>query len=240
MSTKIEWCDETINPIVGCTKISEGCQNCYAEKMAWRLKCMGHPQYQDVVDENGWTGKIGFDLDKIERLPMPRKGKRFFVVSMGDIFNKDVSDNQRDQVFYCLRFRPRHTNIILTKRPGHMKRYFEGCRERGVPVLFWESHGLKLWKGVTVENNEMGFFRLAILKKIPAAIKFVSVEPMLERVDFENHLSWLDWVIVGPETGPWARECKPEWIESLYEQCKAAGVPFFDKRKDYLVREFPK
>lgn len=82
--TKIEWCHETINPIVGCSKVSEGCQNCYAEKMAWRLKCMGNPKYQDVVDHNGWTGEIAGDMSVFDKLP--KKPKKIFISSMGDLF----------------------------------------------------------------------------------------------------------------------------------------------------------
>ena len=233
--TKIEWCDITINPIVGCTKISAGCQNCYAEKMAWRLKCMGIPKYQDVVDKNGWTGNIGVDMSVFHKLPF--KEKKVFVVSMGDLFHDHVALDMLNLIYWAMREYPWHTYILLTKRPERMA---------GV-VGRWTQNGKyinpNVWLGVTAENQKRADERIPILLQVPAAVRFISVEPMLAPVEFDQFWSVLgvgiDWVIAGPETGPGARPCKPEWIASLYEQCQDAGVPFFDKSKNYIVREFP-
>lgn len=244
MPTKIEWCDETINPVVGCSKISDGCLNCYAEKMAWRLNRMGHPKYQDVVDKNGWTGKHHADLNPFHELP--KKPKKVFVISMGDLFHENLRDSTIDFIFYAMRGYPQHTYMLLTKRPERMAFYFKKrvsleCIQ-GIP---------NLWLGVTVESPKY-LNRIDVLLKIQAEIHFVSIEPMLAYMGISKYLhqppckdgaerSLLDWVIAGPETGPGKRECKPEWIRSLYEQCQDANVPFFDKtKKEWLAREFPK
>lgn len=276
MTTKIEWCDETINPIVGCSKISEGCRNCYAEKMAWRLKCMGIPKYQNVVDRDGWTEKIGTDMSVFDRLP--QKPSKIFIGSMGDIFFERVFLSEIYEVLDKIKLNKDHTFMILTKRRFDklLKLYESAPRFIGIP---------NLWLGVTAENQRRADERIPVLLQIPAAVRFVSVEPMLGPVDlspffpllecgecgkhcaFENETCpncgasdeslmdnelrstlddyhygpSVDWVIAGPETGPGARPCDPKWIEDLYEQCKAAGVPFFDKRKTgWLAREFPK
>ncbi len=253
--SKIEWTDITINPIVGCTKISEGCQYCYAEKMAYRLKCMGISKYQDVVDKNGWTGKIGVDFSETFN-KLPKKPKKIFVSSMGDLFHENVKHDWIRRVLVETIAYPQHIYILLTKRPERMKHIVVGYEDVLQP---------NLWLGVTAENQKRADERIPILLQIPAAVRFVSVEPMLGPVDLTNlniqnitkidslngdhgiyKPMWfngqkLDQVICGPETGPKARPCKPKWIEGLYEQCKSAGVPFFDKRKTgWLAREFPK
>ena len=231
--TKIEWCHETINPIVGCSKVSEGCQNCYAEKMAWRLKCMGNPKYQDVVDHNGWTGEIAGDMNQFHSLP--KKPRKVFVVSMGDLFNENVRDQAVDMIFYAMRDYPQHTYMLLTKRPDRMnyflkKRISQSCL-KGIP---------NLWLGITAENQKRYDERWPILSKIPAAVKFVSLEPALERINIDIFAPWPDWVIWGPETGPGKRPFKDEWALSVYEQCQEKGIPFFDKtKKNWLAREFP-
>ena len=236
MMSKIEWCDITINPIVGCTKISEGCQNCYAEKMAYRLKCSGIRKYQDVVDKDGWTGKIG--VDKTALMMLPGKPKKIFISSMGDFFHNNVGVLTMDLVFKIVKLNPQHTFIFLTKRI-----------ERVLDLFHPKKYLPNLWLGVTAENQKRADERIPVLLQIPAAVRLVSVEPMLERVDLE--IPWgqgigdliienLNWVICGPETGPKARPCKTEWIEDLYHQCKSAGVPFFDKRKTgWIAREYP-
>ena len=239
--TKIEWANYTINPIVGCSKISEGCLNCYAEKMAWRLKCMGIPKYQDVVDKNGWTGKIGVDMSVFDKLP--KTPKKIFVTSMGDLFHENVTDKQIDNVFAQIAydqcwplaglFNERlHTYLLLTKRPGRIL-------NAGHPEHFarWPN----IWLGVTAENQKRYDERWSILSKIPAAVKFVSIEPALEYVNIDIFTPWPDWVIWGPETGPGKRPCNPKWAKKTYELCKDANIPFFDKsKKNWLAREFPR
>jgi len=242
MPTKIEWCDYTINPVVGCSKISEGCQNCYAETMAWRLKCMGIPKYQDVVDENGWTGQVGVDMSVFDGLP--KKPKKIFISSMGDLFHSAVPDDVRVEIFKKISQLENHIFMILTKRPNRMLTFFATEHSK------FNMAG-NCWFGVTVESPEY-LHRISVLLKFRATVLFVSIEPMLQYMDIYEYLYWLpcldgrdrsllNWVIAGPETGPGKRECKPEWIEDLFQQCSEAGVPFFDKRKsNYLTREFPK
>ena len=254
MATKIDWADETWNPITGCTPISEGCQNCYAKRMANRLR--GRFGYPD--DE---PFSVTFHIEKLNKPLKWKKPRKIFVCSMGDLFHDDVETWELDRIFDRVLYDgiSHHTWMILTKRPRRMMGYFQYLDDM-------QSSFDNVWLGVTAENQKRADERIPILLQIPAAVRFVSVEPMLgpinlrwvmyaheatgetyrqylERKGSYNQyeaLRQLDWVIAGPETGPGARECKPEWIESLYEQCRAAGVPFFDKRKDYLVREFPR
>lgn len=230
--TKIEWCDESWNPITGCSPISAGCNNCYARRMANRLKGrFGYPANDPF--------KITFHPDRLDQPLKWKKPRQIFVCSMGDLFHEEIEDHQINSIFLRMVNIDWHTYMILTKRPERMKDFISiGTGWRGMME--------NIWFGVTAENQQTADDRIPILLQTPAAVRFVSVEPMLERVNpFSgkyldiNNPQWIDWVICGPETGPGARECKPEWIESLYEQCKAAGVPFFDKRKNYLAREFP-
>lgn len=262
MSTKIEWTQETWNPVVGCSKVSEGCRNCYAETMARRLKGMGLPQYQDVVDERGWTGKIATVPDALEKPLRWRKPRRVFVGSMTDLFHEKVPTNYIGAVLGKMAECPQHTFQILTKRPRRMEEL----------LGFWwgpeVSRGLlnHVWLGVTVENQKAAGERIPYLLQTPAAMRFVSVEPMLGSVDLELHLGdcadcgnfgsfemgfnrpgtgtdlclacgkdygpGLDWVIIGCESGPKRRPCRLEWVRDLVRQCKAAGIAVFVKQLD--------
>ncbi|HUT44504.1 MAG TPA: DUF5131 family protein, partial [Desulfobacterales bacterium] len=215
--SKIPWCDITINPIVGCTKISAGCQNCYAEKMAWRLKCMGIPKYQDVVDENGWTGKIGFDFSCSDKIPRSLKSpKRIFIGSMCDIFHPNVPTEIIKNVLKATlhTYFLHHTFMFLTKRPERMA---EIIKKDWGP-----------WLGVTVEHPDY-LWRIDELLKIPAAVRFISVEPMLAPVEFDQFWGALgvgiDWVVIGCESGPRRRSIPIKYIEDLVAQCDDAGVP---------------
>lgn len=267
MTTKIEWCDLTINPIVGCSKISPGCKNCYAEKMAYRLKCMGIPKYQNVVDKNGWTGEIGVDFSCFNNLP--KKPKRIFVGSMGDLFHENVHESWIDEIFKKIGFEYiQHTFIILTKRPKKAKLYFERLFKYNKKIY------PNVWIGITCENQETADERIPVLLQIPAQVWFVSGEPMLEKINIKRFLhpefdicepvcpeyndcdpaeclkfcGWkgIDWVICGAETGPGKRPMDIEWAYDLQNQCDAAGVPFFFKKDsngnfpEGFSREFPK
>ncbi len=236
--TKIEWCDATWSPITGCTPISEGCQNCYARRMANRLQGrFGYPAKPNQFD-------VTFHPDRLNQPSKWKKPKRIFVCSMGDLFHKDVTDKQIDSIFTQMAYdqswplsglfnKQIHTFLLLTKRPERIL--------SGHPEFFarWPN----IWFGVTAENQKRYDERWTIASQIPAAVKFVSIEPALEYVSIiknqDTPTPWPGWVIWGPETGPGKRPFKPEWAERTYELCKAAGVPFFDKRKDYLAREFP-
>lgn len=244
MPTKIQWADETWNPITGCSKISDGCKNCYAERMAKRL-----------------AGRFGYPADEPfrptlhpDRLNDPRKWKkhrRVFVCSMSDLFHEEVPNEWRIKVFNAMAtdiFLPcKHTYLILTKRPENMKRFFDLNTKVGDPVP-WPN----VWLGVTAENQEQYDKRIPLLLQIPAAVRFVSIEPMLGPIDVKKWLfhddcdhydcdgdcpvglnppfAGIDWVICGGESGPGARPVHPDWVRSLRDQCQAAGVPFFFKQ----------
>lgn len=210
-SSRIEWTNATWNPITGCTKVSQGCKHCYAETLAQRLKAMGTPGYED-----------GFNVSlHPERLEQPLRRKKptiYFVNSMSDLFHENVPDRFIDRIFEVIQKTPQHTYQILTKREGRMSDY---CRGRELPS--------NVWLGVSVENRRQGVPRIDYLRQIPVAIRFLSVEPLLE--DLGNlDLSGIHWVIVGGESGPKARPMDPEWVERIQEQCDAADVAFFFKQ----------
>lgn len=210
-TSKIEWTEQTWNPVVGCTKISAGCKHCYAETLARRLRAMGTPGYEN-----------GFALTLLpERLEEPLRRKKptvYFVNSMSDLFHDKVPDTYIEQIVDVMRRTPNHSYQVLTKRAARMARFF---RDRAVPD--------NVWLGVSVENQRHGVPRIDYLRTIRARIRFLSVEPLLEDVG-ELNLTDIHWVIVGGESGPKARPMAPEWAESVHLQCKAQGVAFFFKQ----------
>jgi protein gp37 len=223
MPTKIEWCDETWNPITGCTPVSEGCEHCYAQRMAHRLA---------YIPKSGYSS-FGVQLWK-NRLDIPmswRKPRMIFVCSMGDIFHDDVWYDWIEAVFQTIANAGQHTYLFLTKRPENMRSFFRNCED-------WRaSEWPHVWLGVTAENQQRADERIPILLDIPAALHFVSVEPMLGPVSISRWLPSpealdhrLDWVICGGETGQKARQCEPSWVRSLSDQCHNAGVPYFAKK----------
>lgn len=213
MSThsKIEWTEQTWNPTVGCTKISPGCKNCYAETMAKRLQAMGMHGYEN-----------GFRLTLMpERLAEPlerRKPTMYFVNSMSDLFHDRVPFDYIHRVFDVMARAHHHTFQVLTKRAERMADF---CRGKAVPP--------NVWLGVSVENKKHGLPRIGVLREIDATIRFLSIEPLLE------HLGALDlrdihWVIVGGESGARARPMRPEWVDGIKRQCDEVGVAFFFKQ----------
>lgn len=210
-TSRIEWTEQTWNPTIGCTKISEGCKNCYAEAMAHRLQAMGTPGYEN-----------GFTLTLIpQRLNDPLKRKKpttFFVNSMSDLFHHKIPDEHIEAVFSVIQQTPQHTYQILTKRATRMERFF---RSRTVPT--------NAWLGVSVENKKQGVPRIKYLRKVSAKVRFLSVEPLLENVG-EIDLTDIHWVIVGGESGPKARPMKEEWVDSIRTQCEEQQVAFFFKQ----------
>ena len=210
-TSKIEWTEQTWNPTVGCTKISAGCKHCYAESMAKRLQAMGTPGYEN-----------GFQLALLpQRLDDPKRRKKptvYFVNSMSDVFHDRIPDAYIEQIFDVIRETPQHTYQILTKRAARLARFF---RTRTVPD--------NAWLGVSVENKKHGVPRIDYLRTVPARIRFLSVEPLLENVG-ELNLKDIHWVIVGGESGPKARPMKPEWAESVRIQCEEQDVAFFFKQ----------
>lgn len=210
-SSKIEWTQQTWNPTVGCTKVSAGCKNCYAETMSIRLKAMGVRGY-----ENGFKLAL-----RPERLAEPLSRKKptvYFVNSMSDVFHPRVPFAYIDRIFDTMRQTPQHTYQMLTKRAERMAEYFA---TRTPPA--------NAWLGVSVENRRHGVPRIDFLRQVPAHIRFLSVEPLLEdigRID----LTGIHWVIVGGESGPNARPMKLEWLENVRRQCDRADVAFFFKQ----------
>jgi len=254
--TKIEWATDVWNPITGCSAISEGCKNCYARRMARRLAGRyGYPKAPNHFD-------VTFHIDKLEQPYRWKKPRKIFICSMGDLFHENVPydwlwrvlDSAYDGESYH-----RHMFLFLTKRPDIMADKMDNwMRPKGLFRL-----PKRWWLGITAENQKRWDERCFFLD-IPASKHFVSFEPLLGAVEIESYpcpqcnsllnpqiawpcpycngrrFKWPDWVIAGPETGPGKRECKPEWIESLYDQCYEAGIPFFDKTKNnWLAREFP-
>jgi len=209
--SKIEWTEQTWNPVTGCTKVSPGCKHCYAEVMANRLQAMGAPGY-----ENGFKVSI-----MPERLEQPIKRKKptvYFVNSMSDLFHEAIPDHYIDQVFDIIKRTPRHTYQILTKRAARMAEYFS---TRDVPQ--------NAWMGVSVEDQEYGVPRIDYLRQINAKTRFLSVEPLLEDIGLIN-LEDIHWVIVGGESGTQARPMKQAWVENVKVQCEAENVAFFFKQ----------
>jgi protein gp37 len=248
--TKIEWTDVSWNPVTGCTKISPGCANCYAERNSKRFR-----------------GRFGYPTDDPFRVTLhPRRiweplrwrkpRGRVFVCSMSDLFHEDVPDEFIDRVFGVMvvvnarsaaragpPYDQRHNgNIfqVLTKRPRRMLEYLRGMRNRCITLRppGWGrtiTPRLRSWPypyvqvGVSVENQD-AMWRVEALVSAVAAVKFVSLEPLLGPVNLEPWLPRLHWIIVGGESGPNARPCNVAWVRSIVEQCKTAGVPVFVKQ----------
>lgn len=211
----------TWNPVTGCTKISQGCKNCYAERMAKRLKAMGSDRY-----------RAGFKVTLHHNLldvPMRwRRPRTIFVNSMSDLFHEDIPDAYISKVFETMRACPQHTFQVLTKRAERLAAMAE--------TLSWPEH---VWMGVSVEDSRVSD-RIQCLQQVPAKVRFLSLEPLIGPLD-NLSLRGISWVIVGGESGPRARPMRREWVNSILRQCRTAGVAFFFKqwggvRKDLTGR----
>lgn len=213
-SSAIEWTDATWNPVTGCTKISRGCDNCYAERFSERFRGVpGHPF------------EPGFDLTlRPERLTQPLKWKRprmIFVNSMSDLFQKEVPRAFIDQVFDTMERADWHVFQVLTKRSSLMARYLKAHYGGGrVPA--------HIWCGVSVEDAQAKG-RIAHLRAAPASIRFLSLEPLLGSLGLLD-LTSIDWVIVGGESGPGARPMHIDWVREIRDQCRTQGAAFFFKQ----------
>ncbi|HHW03382.1 MAG TPA: phage Gp37/Gp68 family protein [Thermoanaerobacterales bacterium] len=255
--TKIEWAEQSWNPVIGCTPVSEGCDNCYARRMAYRLRgrC-GYPQNEPF--------KVTLHEERILEPYYWHKPRRIFVCSMSDLFHPEIPDEFIYRVLLTMQQNPRHTFLLLSKRPERILRWNNLQKP-------WNSEEWpqNIWVGVTAENQKRADERIPILLQIPAAVRFVSCEPLLGPVDLSPYLGnlyfcnnprhgqlcpdgimyakdkqiiicryckqpveivhLLDWVICGGETGPGARPMHPDWVRNLRDQCMDAGVPFFFK-----------
>jgi protein gp37 len=221
--SSIEWTEMTWNPVTGCTKVSQGCKRCYAERMAKRLTAMGSDRYR-----NGFKVTLHPDLlDVPKRWRQPRV---VFVNSMSDLFHEDIPLDYIQRVFATMRDCPQHTFQVLTKRSERLAEL--------AGQLPWPRN---VWMGVSVEDARV-ISRIRDLSSTPAAVRFLSLEPLIGPLH-ELPLSGIHWVIVGGESGPRARPMRKEWVDSIYRQCRDARVPFFFKqwggvRKDLTGREF--
>lgn len=210
VNSMIEWTEATWNPVTGCTKVSSGCKNCYAERMAYRLQAMGQPNYK-----NGF--KLTLHEDSLE-IPLHwKKPKMIFVNSMSDLFHNDVPFEFIQQAFEIMGNANWHTFQVLTKRSGRLREISS--------KLKWAEN---IWMGVSIENDD-NRKRLHDLASCHSNVKFLSLEPLLEPLP-NLDLTDIDWVIVGGESGPGAREMKEEWVTDIRNQCVKADVPFFFKQ----------
>jgi len=209
-TSRIEWTESTWNPITGCSKISAGCKNCYAERMAKRLRAMGQPNYR-----NGF--RVTTHPHALE-LPLSwKKPQVIFVNSMSDLFHEKVTVEFIEQVFDVMRRAEWHEFQVLTKRSERLVELS--------PVLPWPAN---VWMGVSVEHASAKN-RIDDLRKVPAAVRFLSIEPLLGPIGLLN-LTGIHWVVVGGESGPGARPMERQWVVDIKNQCRRARVPFFFKQ----------
>lgn len=275
--TGIEWTDATWNPIRGCSRVSDGCRNCYAERVAARFSGPGQP-YEGLLASGGqWNGQIKLVESVMDQPLRWRRPRRIFVNSMSDLFHEAVPDEVIDRVFAIMALCPQHTFQVLTKRPERMQQYICGTYDQwhGNPDNFadrfqnamdWNLAWINdiddmpwplknVWLGVSIENQATANVRIPLLLETPAAVRWVSAEPLLGRVDLCEHLGmwWnqtmdsfeavgarinssrfggpgIGWVVVGGESGPGARPMHLDWARAVRNQCQDAGVPFLFKQ----------
>lgn len=246
MSTKIEWTQETWNPTIGCDKVSAGCKHCYAIRMAWRLAHNPKMQelYADTVTKgkNGqpnWTGIVKVSEAAMDKPLRYKKPTMFFVDSMSDLFHKEVPFEVMERVFAIMAQCPQHTFQILTKRPERIVDWFQQIDvfKKGKLQLWLDGMANEIpwplpnvWLGVSVEDQQSADERIPHLLKVPAAVRFLSCEPLLGRVNLANYISGIDQVIAGGESGPSSRPMHPDWPRLLRDQCTEHDVAFFFKQ----------
>lgn len=248
--SKIEWTDATWNPLAGCTRVSPGCDNCYAASMALRLEAManakkkqgdplkGLAKYQGVATKNGkgvaaFTGKVNVAPDELKTPFKWSKPRRVFVNSMSDLFHKNVPVDFVAEVFDVMRRNERHTFQVLTKRPERIKSVLMECFDQNIPYM------PNILVGTSVEDQKRADERLDGLLEVWDYFQlFLSCEPLLGPIDFQDLGHWggypllksISWVICGGESGPNARPMYPEWAQDLRDQCREADVPFYFKQ----------
>jgi protein gp37 len=253
--TGIEWTDATWNPVLGCEKVSAGCDHCYAIPMSARVEAMGVGAYADltVATPTGreWTGLV---RELPERLDQPirwARPRRIFVNSMSDLFHGDVSRDFQARVFAVMAVTPRHTYQVLTKRPGVMRSRLRDpefirlvnvyaevyAADLKLPGRVWTMPLPNVWLGTSVEDQAAADLRIRPLLETPAAVRFLSMEPLLGPVDlfatleqYGAGLPPLDWCIVGGESGPGSRAMDAQWVRWLRDDCQGLGVAFHFKQ----------
>lgn len=225
--TGIEWTDATWNPVVGCSRVSTGCDNCYAIGQAARLVAMAESQGQDTpyagtVADGDWTGVVRTVPDRLDQPLRWKRPRRIFVNSMSDLFHPDVPAGFIADVFSVMRDTPQHTYQILTKRPQRMRSLVSAS------YAGWDEVLPNVWLGTSIETDQYTF-RADHLRQTPARVRFLSLEPLLgplPSLDLED----IGWVIVGGESGSRARTMHPDWVRDIRDRCVDAGVPFFFKQ----------
>ena len=235
--SSIEWTDATWNPIVGCSLESPGCTNCYAMRMAGRLERMGQEVYRGLTKPTKaggsvWTGTVRRASNAQLTAPLRwRRPRRVFVNSMSDLFHPDALEDWIADTFNIMADAHWHIYQILTKRSGRMRRVMGGPKRHDLwDARLWHRSVLpNVWLGVSVEDaDRMG--RIADLAATPAALRFISFEPLLGPLG-RIPLDGIGWVIVGEESGPRARPMQDDWVRPIRDQCAAAGVPFLFKQR---------
>ncbi|WP_426615789.1 DUF5131 family protein [Bradyrhizobium sp. McL0616] len=219
--TSIEWTDATWNPVAGCTVLTAGCTNCYAMRMAARLDAMGVAKYNGLTRKSGkravWTGKLYLDRKALDTPKGWTKPRQIFVNSMSDLFHADVPAEFVADVWSTMSATPQHTYQILTKRPDRMAEITSG-----LPVL------RNVWLGTSVESADY-LHRIDVLRRVRAAVRFISFEPLLGSVADAN-LKKIHWAIVGGESGPKARPMDAEWVREIESACRRYSTAFFFKQ----------
>ena len=244
----IAWTNATWNPVTGCTKVSAGCKNCYAEREWPRLAA----NKRSVSYFGRAFTDVAYHEDRLDQPLRWSKARMIFVNSMSDLFHEDVPDKLIDKVFAVMALAEKHTFQVLTKRPERMRDYLNTKNrinrigDVAMPQVSPNNYGVlewpipNIWLGVSVEDQDAADSRIPLLLETPAAVRWVSAEPLLERVELGFAMPWrlrgaafnhtLDWVVCGGESGPHARPMHIDWVDKLKWDCKKAGVPFFMKQ----------
>lgn len=261
--TNIEWSEFSINPTMGCNIVSGGeCDNCYAMKMADRLEAMGQKDYEGTTRKlkSGrvvWTGKINFDISKLKKAVKRKAPTMFFINSMSDLFHEKISFEFISECIKIMATHPQHTYQILTKRPSRLLEYSRWEAERIKESGYGDGFEFPdfIWVGVSCGTQKAADERIPILLQVPAKVRWISVEPMLEPIDLQDFLLpkayepiivteeqmkqiekdfvpvyKISWIVAGAESGHNRRECKTEWIIDLVNQCNRFNVPPFVKQ----------
>lgn len=260
--TTIEWEDTTINPVVGCSKISEGCKNCYAENMACRIKGVAvkeieseptyksrNNKYINTIENGKWSGKVAFDETDLKLLNRQQVSKKIFVCSMGDIFHDNVKNSWIEMVMRKVYECSQHRFLFLTKRPERMKQFFDWITDIGNEMPE------NLWLGITAENQRTYDERMPYMKGVNPSVRFISFEPLLESIKVKpEDVRYIDWVILGTETGVGRRPAKINWFHETARPFIKAEIPVYVKKieinkeltndlqkfpKDLRLREHP-
>ena len=222
-ASDIEWTDATWNPVAGCAIVSPGCTNCYAMRMAARLQAMGMAKYAGTTRKSGkrhvWTGRVNLDAASLTAPLAWKKPQRIFVNSMSDLFQESVAEDFIRRVWQVMAKAHWHTFQILTKRPERMRELLSRSTFATLP---------NVWLGTSIEDEDY-IGRIDVLRHVPAAVRFISFEPLLGPI-IDPDLTDIHWAIVGGESGPRARPMEAWWVETLRAACAEQGVAFFFKQ----------